>query len=232
MFCSFLSPIRTTKFYDQSTNATSNNSYINETLSLQCSLYIKNEKLPIQQISENCSIYMKIINEKAYEYSLNIKSNKKGQNESIQIIIDKECSIFRFTYNFKNKCIMIYKNQNLYILGLLKSDKEEIFLEKLEILKISSNLKLSIHESIKEQKMPKKEKYIINYGNITNINSFIDNFFQKNICHSQIEENDISMDKDFDASMNNSYYLNLNDGGNRYNNFISKKEFMKNFFYI
>ena len=228
MFCNFLSPIRTTNPYNQSTITTTNNSYVNESLSLHCSLYIKSESSPINQISDNCALYMKVINEKSHEYSLNIKNNDKSQPDLIQFTLDKECRIFKFTYNFKNKCLMIYKKSNTYILELFQSDQEEIFLEKLEILQISSNLKISIHEAIKEQK---NGKYIVNCGNINDINLFIDNIILKDKPQSQAEETgeDVDMGMEFDAPVNNSLCLDSNVYDNQYNNFINKNEFMKNF---
>ena len=87
MFCNFLSPIRTTNPYNQSTITTTNNSYVNESLSLHCSLYIKSESSPINQISDNCALYMKVINEKSYEYSLNIKNNDKILPDLIQFTL-------------------------------------------------------------------------------------------------------------------------------------------------
>ena len=231
MFCNFLSPIRTTNPYNQSTITTTNNSYVNESLSLHCSLYIKNESAPINQISDNCTLYMKVINEKSYEYTLNIKNNDKRQPDLIQLTLDKECHIFKFTYNFKNKCLLIYKNSYIYILELFQSDKEGIFLEKLEILQISSNLKISIHEAITEQK---NGKYIVNCGNIKDINLFIDNIIQKDKPQSQTEETgeegeDVDMGMEFDAPINKSFCLDLNVYNSQYNNFINKNEFMKNF---
>ena len=228
MFCNFLSPIRTTNPYNQSTITTTINSYVNESLSLHCSLYIKNESAPINQISDNCTLYMKVINEKSYEYTLNIKNNDKRQPDLIQLTLDKECHIFKFTYNFKNKCLLIYKKSNIYILELFQSDNEGIFLEKLEILQISSNLKISIHEAITEQK---NGKYIVNCGNIKDINLFIDNIIQKDKPQSQTEETGevVDMDMEFDAPINKSFCLDLNVYNSQYNNFINKNEFMKNF---
>ena len=231
MFCNFLSPIRTSNSnpYNQSTNTTTYNSYVNESLSLNCSLYIKNESAPINQISDNCTLYMKVINEKSYEYTLNIRNNDKSQPDLIQLTLDKECRIFKFNYNFKNKCLMIIKNSNIYILELFQSDKEIIiFLEKLEILQISSNLKISIQAAIKEQK---NGKYIVNCGNINDINLFIDNTIQKDNPQSQNEEagEDVDMSMEYDTSVNNSFYLDLIVYDNQYNNFINKNEFMKNF---
>ena len=235
MFCNFLSPIRTSNSnpYNQSTNTTTYNSYVKESLSLNCSLYIKNESAPINQISDNCTLYMKVINEKSYEYTLNIRNNDKSQPDLIQLTLDKECRIFKFNYNFKNKCLMIIKNSNkvsdIYILELFQSDKEIIiFLEKLEILQISSNLKISIQAAIKEQK---NGKYIVNCGNINDINLFIDNTIQKDNPQSQNEEagEDVDMSMEYDTSVNNSFYLDLIVYDNQYNNFINKNEFMKNF---
>lgn len=222
MFCNFLSPTRTSIPYDQSTNAANNNSYVNESFNLQCSFYIKNENTPINQLSENCTLYMKIINEKTHEYSLNIKNNKISPFDSIQFVIDKECKIFRFTHNLKNKCLMLYNNSNIYILELLQTEKEEAFLEKLEILQISSNLKISISESIKEKQ--KGVKYIINYGDIKEINIFIDNLFKNDITQQQ-QIGDIDM---YSPVKNNCYLLNSNYD-KLLNNFINKNEFMKNF---
>ena len=66
IFWSFLSPVKTSNPQDQSTNMMNHNSFVNESLSIQGKLYIKNEKTQIQKFSEICTVYMTIINEKFF----------------------------------------------------------------------------------------------------------------------------------------------------------------------
>lgn len=220
MISNFLSPLRTNNILcDQSTNSIiNNNSYVNESLNILSPLYIKNKNSPIQQVTENFSIFMKINNEKLFEYSLNIKNNLIGQWNIIQLLIDKELKIFKFINIEGNNCIMFFKNQTFYIIDLsyniIDKKKEKIFLEKLGILKISSNNKISINEAIRE--INRIDEYIINCGNIDNLDYVLDNYFQKEEkTFKIIEENN---------SINNDFEFKNND-----NNYINKNEFIRNF---
>ena len=113
-FWNYLSPIKTSNPYDQSTHIMNHNSYVNPSINLGGTLYIKNKNSPIQLLSKDCSIYMSIINEKSLEYSLNIKNNSKINWDTIQLTIDKDCKYFQFINRLKNKCFMIYKNLNFF----------------------------------------------------------------------------------------------------------------------
>ena len=221
MFFNFISPLKTTNPYNQSTNIMNHNSYVNESINLQGNLYIKDEKSPIQQLSENCSIYMKINNEKTFEYSFIIKNNKNSNWNIIQFLIDKEFQIFKFINNIRNNCIIIYKNLTFYIFELFNnndtSDKEELFLEKLEILKISSNLKISIYEAMKGK--IKNGGYIVDCGNINDLSLFLEKYFHK--------EGINPMNQEINNPIHNSFSLNLNNNNN--NNYINKNVFMSNF---
>ena len=137
----FLSPFNTTNPYNQSTNIMNHNSYITETLYLKGILYVKDKESSIQKLSENCSLYMHIFNEKTFEYFLILKNNKNSNWNLIHFLIDKELTLFKFINCYGNDCIIIYQNYSFYIFELFKDlndeNKEEIFLEKLEVLMVS-----------------------------------------------------------------------------------------------
>lgn len=215
----FLSPVRTSKPYDQSTNYMSHNSYANESLNLEGKLYIKNEKTHISQLSESCMIYMIIINEKLFEYSLIIKYNNKRYLDMIQLTIDENCQLFNFINCTGNKCFMIYKNGTFYILELFNDNMSEIkeknFLDKLSILKVSATSKMSINDAI--QQNDKKEESIVYFGVIHDLSIVLDNYFKK----EEIKSKSKSI---FSFSSNN----NINNNHTK-NIFINKNEFMKNF---
>ena len=216
IFWRFLSPVKTSNPQDQSTNMMNHNSFVNESLNIQGKLYIKNEKTQIQQLSEICTVYMTIINEKFYEYTLNIKNNIKGPWDIIQFIIDKDFQLFHFINCLGNKCIMFYKNATFYILELfndnIREGKDKIFLEKFSVIKVSSILKISINEALKQN--DKKEEYIIDCGEINELNIFLDNYFIKKGLNSKFLEYNNPLNKSF--SFNKIIFIN-------------KNEFMQNF---
>ena len=193
-FWNYLSPIKTSNPYDQSTHIMNHNSYVNPSISLGGTLYIKNKNSPIQLLSKDCSIYMSIINEKSLEYSLNIKNNSKINWDTIQLTIDKDCKYFQFINRLKNKCFMIYKNLTFYILELYNGDmmenKDEIFFEKLSTLISSFNHNVSISDIMKEKDRNKNEGIIL-LGEITELNLSLENYLIKednkslmsNKCH-------------------------------------------------
>ena len=198
MFCNFFSPKRTTSnFFDQSTSAINNNSYSNGLLNLQGALYIKNKNFPIKQLSEKCSIFMIINNEKLFEYSLNIKNNINSPWEIIQLLIDKELKIFKFITNLGNKSIMFFKNSTFYIIDLSNNNdnenKEQLFLEKLEIFKISSNKKISLYEAKRE--IHKNDEYIFDCGKIDDLNIALENYFKKEVTQFEINKETNSINK-------------------------------------
>ena len=213
----FLSPFKTTNPYNQSTNIMNHNSYITETLYLKGILYVKDKESSIQKLSENCSLYMHIFNEKTFEYFLILKNNKNSNWNLIHFLIDKELTLFKFINCYGNDCIIIYQNYSFYIFELFKDlndeNKEEIFLEKLEVLMVSSKLKISIYEAKKNNK---NIESIYNCGKINNLSSFFDNYFQNEKVKSKSQT--------LYNAINNPLSLNLN-----INNFINKNEFMKNF---
>ena len=224
LFNNFVSPLKTSNFYDQSTNIMKENSYINESLNILCALYYKKEKTPIEQLSDTCTIFMKIINEKSFEYCLNIKNNKKDNIWNFfQILIDRECKIFLLDNIPELKCFIIYKNNTFYIFELSNNDinnkKGKYFLEKLEILQISSNNKIPINEAMKEKY--KNLKYIINCKNISELNIFLENYLKN--------EGSKTKSQNLDISRKSSFYLNLYDNNIQSTNFIDKDEFIHNF---
>ena len=216
----FLSPVRTSTPYDQSTNFMSHNSYVNESINLEGKLYIKNEKNQISQLSEACTIYMAIINEKSFEYSLIIKNNNKSHWDTIQFVIDKDCQLFQFINRLGNKCIMLYKNATFYILELFNNsmtyEKENIFLEKLSTLKTSATSKISLNEATKLKDI--KEESILNCGQINELSIVLDDFFKKEKIKMQSKIFETNSPRKYTFSSNNSN-----------NNFINKNVFMRNF---
>lgn len=222
MLFNFTSPFKTTNPFNQSTKIINHNSYANESLNLQCTLYAKNGKSPIQQLYENCLIYMTIINDKSYEYYLNVKDNKTDSCYFVQSILDLERQIFIFTNRVGNKCIILYKIPIFFIFELSKDDvaenKEEVFLEKLEILIISSHFKISIQEAMKVKK--NGGNIIINFGYINELDILLENIFLK-----EIE----SKNQKVNSSLNNRFSLILNTKDSQNNDFLDKNEFMRNF---
>lgn len=188
-FWNYLSPIKTSDPYNQSTHFMNHNKYVNPSINIGGTLYIKSKNSPIQLLSEDCSIYMSITNEKSKEYSLNIKNNSKRNWDTIQLTIDKDCKYFQFINRLKNKCFMIYKNFIFYILELHNDDmmdnKDEIFYEKLSILIQSFNLNVSISEAMKEKNRNKNVEIIL-LGEINELNLILDNYLSKEGFISQI----------------------------------------------
>ena len=217
MIWNYLSPIKTSNPYDQLTHTINHNSYVNESLNLRGALYLKNNLNQIQKLSEDCTIYMLINNEKIFEYTLNIKNNTKCHWDIIQFLLNSECKIFKFINNLGNKCIMLYKNSTFYIFELFNNDNnEEIFFEKLSILIFSSNMNISINETIKEKE---KNEVIINLGEINELNNFLNNYFNS----KENKDND-GISNSYSKIYNNRYnYINYN------NRYINKNEFMNNF---
>ena len=201
----YLSPIKTSNPYDQSTHIMNHNSYVNPSISLSGTLYIKNKNSPIQLLSKDCSIYMSIIKEKSLEYSLNIKNNSKINWDTIQLTIDKDCKYFQFINRLKNKCFMIYKYLTFYILEIYNDDmmenKDEIFFEKLSTLISSFNLNVSISDIMKE-KDRNKDEGIIFLGEISELNLILENYLSE---------------EDNKSHINNKFQ------------YINKKDFMKRF---
>ena len=188
-FWNYLSPNKTSNPYDQTTQIMNHNSYVNPSISLGGTLYIKNKQSPIQLLSKDCSIYMSIINEKSLEYSLIIKNNSKINWDIIQLTLEKDCKYFQFINRLKNKCFMIYKNLTFYILELYSDDvmenKDEIFFEKLSTLISSSNLKVSISDIMKEKDRNKNEG-IIHFGEISELNLILENYLSREDNKSHI----------------------------------------------
>ena len=222
-FNNFVSPLKTTNPYDQSTNIIKDNSYVNESLNLLCALYYKKEKSPIEPLSDKCIIYMKIINEKSFEYCLNIKNNKKDSTWNFfQILIDRNFKIFIFDKIPDLKYFMINKYNTFYIFELsndeINKNNGMQFLEKMEILKISSNSKISINEAMKEKL---DAKYIINCKNIHELNIFLENYQNNGGNEAKLQ--------DLNKSRKGSFYLNLYENNIKSSDFIDKNDFMQNF---
>ena len=225
LFNNFVSPLKTTiNPCNQSTNIVKDNSFINESLNLKCALYHKIEKSPIEQLSDNCTIYMKIINENSFDYCLNIKNNKKDSTWNFfQILINGECKIFILDKMPELKCFMLYKNNTFYIFELsdddINNNKRKNFLEKFEILQISSNSKISINEVMKEKQ--KGAKNIIKCKNINELNEFLENYLNN--------EGNETKSQNLAIPRKSSFYLNLYDNTIKSSDFIDKSEFMNNF---
>ena len=86
--------------------------------SLQGTLYIKKLNNPFQKLSEECEISLSIIDEKKFNYVLNIKneddSNKNWTNLSFALNVDS--NFCKFVNQSGTQCIMWLKEDTFYIL--------------------------------------------------------------------------------------------------------------------
>ena len=118
--------------------------------SLQGTLYIKKLNKPFQKLSEECEISLSIIDEKKFNYVLNIKndddSNKNWTTLSFALNVDS--NFCKFVNQSGTQCIMWLKEDTFYILELFSDEaifnNEPIFIDNLSTLIASNDLLILI----------------------------------------------------------------------------------------
>lgn len=216
-----------------SQNSSSNNNFVDSSLSLQGTLYIREPDQKIKQLSEECSISLEIKDESIYNYVLNIENDDKSKWDKMQFVINVDSQFKTFLNSLGNKCIMWQKGMTFYILELFSDESilqnEPIFYEKLSVLLVSNDFQIPISKAIKEET---KSEYILNYDQIEKLDDFLEENFKRlkvQKAEKQLEEkmNDLKISninkKDFAkkyqiykeifSSEGTSFKFNIDDGG-------------------
>ena len=164
---------------DSNTSTSQRCSYNFNLMQIQGSLYIKSEKKPIQLLSEFCTLNLLIINEKSFDYAINLKNENKQKWENIQFILNNDFNFSKFVNRSGNMCIMWQKNSTFYIFEFYndedKNSNIDKFLQKLNIFLISNFLKISLLEAEES-----KKDSINNFGQIDELSTFLENNFKNN----------------------------------------------------
>lgn len=154
--------------------------YVDDSLSIQGTLYIKNMGSKIKILSEECSISLSIKDEKTYFYVLNIENDDKTEWDYMQFKINVDTGFKKFLNNLGNNCIMWQKELTFYILELFSDEaiiqNTPIFLDKLATLITSNDFQKPISEALTEET---RKDYILNYDQIENLDKFLDDNFKE-----------------------------------------------------
>ena len=84
--------------------------------SLQGTLYIKELNKPFQKLAEECTISLSIIDEKNYNYVLNITNEDDKNWKNLTFALNVDSNFCKFVNNSGIQCIMWLKNGTFYIL--------------------------------------------------------------------------------------------------------------------
>ena len=171
--------------------------------SLQGTLYIKKLNKPFQKLSEECEISLSIIDEKKFNYVLNIK-NDDGSNKNwttLSFALNVDSNFCKFVNQSGTQCIMWLKEDTFYILELFSDEaifnNEPIFIDNLSTLIASNDFQIPIEQAKKEKT---KEQYVANFDIIENLDEFLNENFKnlkiKNEGNKLVNEmNNLSLEK-------------------------------------
>ena len=160
---------------------------------LRGNLYLKEIGNLKQQISEEAIISLKILDEKNFDYLLNVENEEfDEENESWKILqfkITNECHFKTYINKNENYCLMWQKNLSFFIFEFfndaeIKSNRP-IFLENLSVLITSNDFNIDIAKAKKEET---KSQYIMVYDVIEDIDKFIEDNYQNLKESNQMNE--------------------------------------------
>ena len=149
--------------------------------SLQGTLYIKELNKPFQKLAEECSISLSVIDEKNFNYVLNITNEDDSNWKTLTFALNVDSNFCKFINTSGTQCIMWLKNGIFYILELFSDEtiikNEPIFIDVLSTLITSNDFQIPISEAKKEST---KNQYVPNFDMIENLDEFLNQNF-KNI---------------------------------------------------
>ena len=149
--------------------------------SLQGTLYIKELNKPFQKLAEECSISLSVIDEKNFNYVLNITNEDDSNWKTLTFALNVDSNFCKFINTSGTQCIMWLKNGTFYILELFSDEtiikNEPIFIDVLSTLITSNDFQIPISEAKKEST---KNQYVPNFDMIENLDEFLNQKF-KNI---------------------------------------------------
>ena len=149
--------------------------------SLQGTLYIKELNKPFQKLAEECSISLLVIDEKNFNYVLNITNEDDSNWKTLTFALNVDSNFCKFINTSGTQCIMWLKNGTFYILELFSDEtiikNEPIFIDVLSTLITSNDFQIPISEAKKEST---KNQYVPNFDMIENLDEFLNQNF-KNI---------------------------------------------------
>ena len=155
---------------------------------LKGTLYIKKINKPFQKLAEECSISVSIIDEKKFNYVLNITNEDDANWKTLTFALNVDSNFCKFINSSGTQCIMWLKDNTFYILELFSDEEiiknEPIFIDVLSTLIASNDFQIPIEEAKKEKT---KDQYVANFDVIQNLDEFLKENF-KNLKIKQEED--------------------------------------------
>ena len=147
--------------------------------SLQGTLYIKQLNKPFQKLAEECTISLSVIDEKNFNYVLNITNEDDANWKTLSFALNVDSNFCKFVNTSGIQCIMWLKNDTFYILELFNDEtiikNEPIFIDALATLITSNDFEIPISEAKKENT---KNQYVPNFDVIDNLDEFLNQNFK------------------------------------------------------
>jgi len=147
--------------------------------SLQGTLYIKQLNKPFQKLAEECTISLSVIDEKNFNYVLNITNEDDANWKTLSFALNVDSNFCKFVNTSGTQCIMWLKNDTFYILELFNDEtiikNEPIFIDALATLITSNDFEIPISEAKKENT---KNQYVPNFDVIDNLDEFLNQNFK------------------------------------------------------
>ena len=147
--------------------------------SLQGTLYIKQLNKPFQKLAEECTISLSVIDEKNFNYVLNITNEDEANWKTLSFALNVDSNFCKFVNTSGTQCIMWLKNDTFYILELFNDEtiikNEPIFIDALATLITSNDFEIPISEAKKENT---KNQYVPNFDVIDNLDEFLNQNFK------------------------------------------------------
>ena len=147
--------------------------------SLQGTLYIKQLNKPFQKLAEECTISLSVIDEKNFNYVLNITNEDDANWKTLSFALNVDSNFCKFVNTSGTQCIMWLKNDTFYILELFNDEtiikNEPIFIDALATLITSNDFQIPISETKKENT---KNQYVPNFDVIDNLDEFLNQNFK------------------------------------------------------
>jgi len=147
--------------------------------SLQGTLYIKQLNKPFQKLAEECTISLSVIDEKNFNYVLNITNEDDANWKTLSFALNVDSNFCKFVNTSGTQCIMWLKNDTFYILELFNDEtiikNEPIFIDALATLITSNDFEIPISEAKKENT---KNQYVPNFDMIDNLDEFLNQNFK------------------------------------------------------
>ena len=146
---------------------------------LQGTLYIKQLNKPFQKLAEECTISLSVIDEKNFNYVLNITNEDDANWKTLSFALNVDSNFCKFVNTSGTQCIMWLKNDTFYILELFNDEtiikNEPIFIDALATLITSNDFEIPISEAKKENT---KNQYVPNFDVIDNLDEFLNQNFK------------------------------------------------------